>query len=124
MIDNFREFEVGPDPFGRVWQVQFRWHQTGTSIRHADTVDVKFGVSTGGEPSEERVIALPHPALIAVSKRVGHPLTDAWCMKLAALHLQHMFKNGEDFEKTLVTVQPEEMENYARQLQEALAVKK
>jgi hypothetical protein len=124
MIDNFREFEVGPDPFGRVWRVQFRWHQTGTSIRHADTVDVKFGVSTGGEPSEERVIALPHPALIAVSKKVGHPLTDAWCMKLAALHLQHMFKNGEDFEKTLVTVQPEEIESYARQLQEALAVKK
>jgi hypothetical protein len=124
MIDNFREFEVGPDPFGRVWQVYFRWHQTGTSIRHADTVDVKFGVSTGGEHSEERVIALPHPALFAVSKKVGHPLTDAWCMKLAALHLQHMFKNGEDFEKTLVTVQPEEMENYARQLQDALAVKK
>ena len=45
-------------------------------------------------------------------------------MKLAALHLQHMFKNGEDFEKTLVTVQPEEMERYARQLQEALAVKR
>jgi hypothetical protein len=124
MIDNFREFEVGPDPFGRVWQVQFRWHQTGTSIRHADTVDVKFGVSTGSEPSEERVIALPHPALIAVSKKVGHPLTDAWCMKLAALHLQHMFKNGEDFEKTLVTVQPEEIERYARELQEALAVKR
>ena len=124
MIDNFREFEVGPDPFGRVWQVQFRWHQTGTSIRHADTVDVKFGVSTGSEPSEERVIALPHPALIAVSKKVGHPLTDAWCMKLAALHLQHMFKNGEDFEKTLVTVQPEEMERYARELQEALTARK
>jgi hypothetical protein len=124
MIDNFREFEVGPDPFGRVWQVHFRWLQTGTSIRHADTVDVKFGVSTGSEPSEERVIALPHPALIAVGKKVAHPLTDAWCMKLAALHLQHMFKNGEDFEKTLVTVQPEEMERYARQLQEALAVRK
>jgi len=124
MIDNVREFEVGPDPFGRVWQATFRWHQTGTSIRHADTVDVKFGVSTGSEPSEERVIALPHPTLLAVSNKVGHPLTDAWCMKLAALHLQHMFKNGEDFEKTLVTVQPEEMERYARQLQEALAVKK
>ena len=124
MIDNVREFEVGPDPFGRVWQVYFRWHQTGTSIRHADTVDVKFGVSTGSEPSEERVIALPHPALLAVSKKVGHPLTDAWCMKLAALHLQYMFKSGEDFEKTLVTVQPEEMERYARELQEALAVRK
>ena len=124
MIENIREFEVGTDPFGRVWQVHFRWLQTGTSIRHADTVDVKFGVSTGSEASEERVIALPHPTLIVASKKVGHPLTDAWCMKLAALHLQHMFKNGEDFEKTLVTVQPEEMERYANQLQEALAAHK
>ena len=124
MIDDFRVFEVGPDPFGRVWKVHFRWLQTGTSIRHADTVDVKFGISTGSEPSEERVIGLPHPALIAVSKKVGHPLTDPWCMKLAALHLQHMFESGEDFEKTLVTVQPEEIERYARQMQEALSARK
>jgi hypothetical protein len=124
MIDNFREFEAGPDPFGRTWQAYFRWLQTGISIRHADTVDVKFGVSTGDEPSEERVIALTHPALVALSNKVGHPLTDAWCMKLAALHLQHMIQSGEDFEKTLVTVEPEEMERYARELQDALATRK
>ena len=124
MIDNFREFEIAPDPFGRTWKAHFRWLQTGTSIRHADTVDVKFGVSTGGEPFEERVVALPHPALLAVSKKVGHPLTDPWCMKLAALHLEHMFKTGEDFEKTLVTVLPEEIEQYARELQGAVTAKK
>src|ERR1700686_1499999 len=99
MIDNFREFEVGPDPFGSVWQAPSRWLQTGISIRHADTVDVKFGISTAGEPFEERVIALPHPALLVLSKNVGHPLTDAWCLKLAALHLKHMLENGEDMEK-------------------------
>jgi hypothetical protein len=42
MADNSRRFEAGPDPFGRTWQVEFRWLQTGISIRHADTVDVKF----------------------------------------------------------------------------------
>lgn len=124
MIDDTREFQAGPDPFGRVWQVHFRWLQTGTSIRHADTVDVKFGVSTGSDASEERVVALPLPTLLAVSKKVGHPLTDSWCMKLAGLHLRHMFKDGEDFEKTLVTVQPEELERYALQLQDALAARK
>lgn len=123
MLDNFREFQAGPDPFGRTWQVHFSWLQTGISIRHADTVDVKFGISSEGEPFEERVIALPHPALLALSAKVGHPLTDAWCLKLAALHLQHMLETGEDFEKTLVTVRPEEMERYARELQEALAAK-
>jgi hypothetical protein len=124
MLDNFRQFQVGPDPFGRTWQVHFSWLQTGISIRHADTVDVKFGISTANEPFDERVIALPHPALLEVSKKVGHALTDAWCMKIAALHLQRMLETGEDLEKTLVTVAPDEIEGYARQLQEALTAAK
>jgi hypothetical protein len=117
MLENFREFQAGPDPFGRMWQVHINRLQTGMSIRHADTVDVKFAISTGDEPFEERVIALPHPALLVLSKNLGHPLTDAWCLKLAALHLKHMLETGEDIEKTLVTVQPEEMDRYARELQ-------
>ena len=121
MLDNFRQFQAGPDPFGRTWQVHFDWLQNGISIRHADTVDAKFGVSTGGDPFEERIIALPHTALLAASQKTGHALTDAWCMKIAALHLEHMLKTGEDFEKTLVTVQPEEIEQYAHELQGALA---
>jgi len=39
---NFRQFEAGPDPFGRKFQVFFKWLQTAISLRHADTVDVKF----------------------------------------------------------------------------------
>ena len=124
MLDNFRQFTVGPDPFSRTWQVHFRWLQTAISIRHADTVDVKFGISTGDQPFEERVIALPHPALLAVSKKLGHPLTDAWCLKIAALHLKRMLETGEDIEKTLVTPEAEEIEHYARQLQDALATKR
>ena len=107
---NYRMFEAGPDPFGRPWHVEFRWLQTGISIRHADTVDVKFIVSTEGEPAQERVIALRHPDLLALSKKTGHPLTDAWCLRLAALHLKHMIESGEDMEKTLVTVRPHELE--------------
>jgi hypothetical protein len=121
MIDNFRQFPAGPDPFGRMWQVHFSWLQTGISIRHADTVDVKFGISSEGQPFYERVIALPHPDLLALSKKVDHPLTDAWCMKLAALHLKHIIESGEDFEKVLVTVQPAELEQYARELHGAAA---
>jgi hypothetical protein len=120
MLENFRDFTVGPDPFGRTWQAYFRWLQNAISIRHADTVDVKFGISTEGVPSEERVIALPHPALLALSAKLGHPLTDTWCMKLAALHLKHMLETGEDMEKTLVTTQPAEIEQYARELADSL----
>jgi hypothetical protein len=123
MLENFRDFTVGPDPFGRTWQVYFRWLQTGISIRHADTVDVKFFVSTEGMPPEERVIALPHPFLLTLSNDSGHPLTDTWCLKLAALHLKHMLETGEDMEKTLVTMQPAELHAYARELEESLAHK-
>ena len=121
MPDNFRDFTVGPDPFGRTWPAYFRWLQNGISIRHADTVDVKFGISTEGVPSEERVIALPHPALLALSEKLRHPVTDTWCLKLAALHLKHMLETGEDMEKTLVTTQPGEIEQYARELEHSLA---
>jgi hypothetical protein len=120
MLDNFREFHAGPDPFGRTWQVHFDWLQNGISIRHADTVDVKFGISTGGEPFEERIIALPHPALLAATKNTGHALTDPWCMKIAALHLKHMLETGEDLEKTLVTVPESDIEQHAREIKTAL----
>jgi hypothetical protein len=116
MLETFRQFEPGPDPFGRKWHVHFRWLQTATSIRHADTVDVKFGVSADGAPFEERVIALSLPVLLDLAHRSGVPLSDGWCLKLAALHLQHMIESGEDIEKTLVTTSAEELGLYASQL--------
>ena len=103
MIENFRRFQTDADPFGRVWEVEFRWQQNGISIRHADTVDVKFNVWSADEPKQEKVIALTHPDLLKLSTETGHPLTDAWCLKLAALHLKYMIESDEDMEKTLVT---------------------
>src|SRR5438067_1380056 len=101
---SYRSFEAGPDPFGRKWRVEFRWLQTGISIRHADTVDVKFIVSpvdaaAGDEPRQERIIALPHSDLLTLSRKSGHALTDSWCLRMAALHLKHMIETGEDMDK-------------------------
>jgi hypothetical protein len=110
---NSRRFQA-TDPFGRKWDVEFRWLQTAISIRHSDSVDVKFAISTEGEPKQERVVALMHPDLLALSKKTGHPLTDAWCLKLAAAHLRHMIETAEDLEKILVTMQPAELEEYAK----------
>jgi hypothetical protein len=104
MLENFRRFQAGPDPFGRTWEAEYRWLQTGISIRHADTVDVKFVLWTEGEDKQEKVIALPHSALLELSSEAGHPLTDPWCARLAARHLAYMVESGEDMEKTLVTV--------------------
>jgi len=115
----FRHF-TAPDLFGSPIEVEFRWLQNGISIRHADTVDVKFEIVMEGR-REERVLALPHPHLLRVSAESGHPITDPWCSRMAALHLKHMIESGDDFEKTLVTLTGDQMNEYARQLKPELA---
>ena len=117
MQEHFRYFQVGPDPFGRNCTVQFRWLQTGISIRHADTVDVKFFLKYDDGTEEEKVVALPHAILLDVCKERGRQLTDPWCMKLAALHIRHMIETAEDIEKTVVTLTAAEIANYDRELQ-------
>jgi hypothetical protein len=89
--------------------VEYRWLQTGISIRHADTVDVKFvmwieGPNGEKEDQQEKVIAMPHPALLELSQETGHAITDPWCARVAARHLAHVVETGEDLEKTLIAV--------------------
>jgi hypothetical protein len=116
MQEHFRRFEVGPDPFGRNWIVQFRWLQTGISIRHADTVDVKFFLKCDDGTEEEKVVALPHAALLEVCKERGRTLTDPWCLKIAALHVRRMLETAEDIEKTIVTLTAAEIADYDQKL--------
>jgi hypothetical protein len=113
---NFREFEAGPDPFGRKFQVFFKWLQTAISIRHADTVDVKFVLADENGGQTEKTIALPHADLQHVSRESGRPMDDPWCSRLAAMHLLHLVATGEDMEKNLVTVTPADLKRYAEQL--------
>lgn len=108
---NFRQFEVGPDPFGRKWQVLFKWLQTAISLRHSDTVDVKFILESDGTRVEKE-IAMPHAELVELSRQTKNEMTDAWCSRLAALHLKHMVESGEDLDKTLVTVRLDELAGY------------
>src|SRR5262252_8391835 len=103
---NFREFEAGPDPFGRKYQVLMKWLQTAISIRHADTVDVKFILIDENGGRTEKTIALPHAELLRVSRQINRPMDDAWCGRIAALHLLHLVSTGEDMEKDLVTPLP------------------
>ena len=119
MLENFRSFQV-TDPFDRVWAVEFRWQQNGISIRHADTVDAKFWLTHDGEKIE-RVVALPHPELLRLAAKAGRDVSDAWCLKLAALHIEHMISTWEDMEKTLVTINFNELEQYNAALEEAAA---
>jgi hypothetical protein len=75
-----------------------------------------------GEEVQEKVIALMHPDLLAVSHKAGRPLSDAWCMKLAALHLKRMIETDRDMEKTLVTASLQDIEWANTELEQARAV--
>src|SRR5262249_21329691 len=113
---NFREFEAGPDPFGRKFQVLLKWLQTAISIRHSDTVDVKYILTGENGERMEKKIALPHAQLLRVSGQSNRPMDDAWCGRIAALHLMHLVSTGEDMEKDLVTLLPTEIETYAAEI--------
>lgn len=113
---NFREFEAGPDPFGRKFQVFFKWLQTAISLRHSDTVDVKFVLADENGGHTEKTIALPHADLVHVSRESGRAMDDPWCSRLAAMHLIHLVATGEDMEKDLVTVVPADLKRYAETL--------
>ena len=115
-MHNFREFEAGPDPFGRTWHVEFRWLQTGISIRHADTVDVKFILVDENGERTSKTIALPHVDLFEVAAEAGRKVDDPWCSRMGAMHLQHLVETGEDMEKDLVTVPRADLKAYATAL--------
>lgn len=110
-MQNFRDFETGPDPFGVKWHVYFKWLQTAISTRHSDSVDVKF-ILSDGTAEMQKVIAMQHRDLLELSKASGTPVTDPWCSRLAMLHLQYLVESGEDMEKSLVTPSPKELAGY------------
>ncbi len=111
MSQDLRHFEVA-DPFGRTWNVAFRWQQNAITIRHADAIDCKYYISCG-EEKRELVVALRHPDLLAVAARRGRPLTDPWVIRLANCHVRHMISTWEDMEKVLVTVPLAEVERHS-----------
>jgi hypothetical protein len=113
---NFRQFEAGPDPFGRKFQVFFKWLQTAISLRHADTVDVKFVLEDEDGGKIEKTIALGNADLLRLSRETSRALDDPWCARLAELHLLHLVQTGEDMEKDLVTVPWEHLVRYAAEI--------
>ena len=115
MLD-FREFEAGPDPFGRKFQVMFQWLQTAISLRHADTIDVKFILADESGARTEKTIALPRAGVMATAAETGRAVDDAWCARLAELHLLRLVQTGEGMEKDLVAVSPADLGRYAAEL--------
>jgi hypothetical protein len=112
---NFRQFEAGPDPFGHKYQVMLKWLQTAISIRHSDTVDVKFVLTDENGVRTEKTVAMQHADLLTVSRETVRVMDDPWCSRLAALHLVHLIETGEDLEKDLVTMTLADLRRHAEQ---------
>ncbi len=114
MLANFRNFEA-TDPFGRVWNVEFRWYQNAISIRHSDSINVKYYLKQDQEQLEIAV-ALPHPALIGLARKTNRKLTDAWTLKLASLFLFDAIEAWDGMDQTILTPALEELEPLASAL--------
>ena len=111
-MENFREFRCGPDPFGRTWEVWFKWLQTAISIRHSDSVDVKF-ILRSGEETGHKTISMPHRGLRELAAELDVKMTDPWCARLAKRHLEHLIFSGEDLEKDLIAPSRAQLRQYA-----------
>ena len=120
MPDNPRKLEI-TDPFGRKWTAELRWFQNAITIRHSDSVDVKWELTASDGSRMEKVIALMHPDLHAVSKKSGRQLSDPWCIRLAGHHLSYIIETWEDAEKTIVTPTREQLEALAVRIEQNFA---
>jgi len=81
---------------------------TAISLRHSDSVDVKF-ILHCDDMKVSRTISLRHPDLLELSEKTGRALTDPWCSRLAAQHLRHVIETGEDMDNNLITASPAQL---------------
>src|ERR1700748_459500 len=98
LMENFRDFEVGPDPFGQTWHAQFKYLQTAISIRHSDSVDVRYILESGSERIQKTVV-IQNADIRAYAKRTGRPVSDAWCSRIAMCKLKQVIETAEDIDR-------------------------
>jgi hypothetical protein len=110
-MENFRDFKIGPDPFGRTYRVLFKYLQTAISIRHSDSVDVCFILDSGDERLI-RTIVIPHADIRAFGEHGGRKISDSWCSRIAMCKLRNAVETGEDIDKEYLIVTPHEIEEY------------
>jgi hypothetical protein len=110
-MQNFRDLNLGPDPFGRTWHAQFKYLQTGISIRHSDSVDVCYILDNGDERAQ-KIVVIQNADIRAYGARTGRPVSDAWCSRIAMCKLRYAIETAEDLEKEYLPVTAQEIEEY------------
>lgn len=111
VMENFRDFNAGIDPFGRTWHAQFKYLQTGISIRHSDSVDVCF-ILDNGEEHVRKIVVIQNADIRAYGARTARPVSDPWCARIAMCKLRYAVSTAEDLEKEYLPVTAREIEEY------------
>lgn len=110
-MKNFRDFDAGPDPFGRMWHAQFKYLQTGISIRHSDSVDVRY-ILDNGEEQLQKTVVIPNAEIREYSRRTGRTVSDPWCSRIAMCKLRNTIETAEDLERDYLPVTAQEIEQF------------
>jgi hypothetical protein len=119
LMETFRDFTAGPDPFGQTWHVHFKYLQTGISIRHSNSVDVCFVLESGSERGVEtmvKTVVIPNADIRAYANRTKRLVSDPWCGRIAMCKLRYAIETGEDLEKDYLPVTPREIEEFDSQI--------
>src|SRR5271166_6388838 len=110
-MENFRDFEAGPDPFGRMWHAQFKYLQTAISIRHSDSIVVCYILQSGDERMKKTVV-IPHAEMRAYCERAGRTMSDTLYSRIAMCRIRHMIETAEDLDKDFLVLTPREIEEF------------
>lgn len=90
---DYRDFQARSSLSQQEYHCQFVYLQTAISLRHSDTVDVKFRVDGAGV-----VVALPHTAWVEYHHRTGLALKDECAAEVAASLLREALERGDQIE--------------------------
>lgn len=125
-MENFRDFEAGPDPFGRKWHVLFKFLQTAISIRHSDSVDVRFILSSGDENMQKTIVLQNADLRAWAAAGSDRKLSDTWCCRVAMCKLRKSIETAEDLENDYLMVTRPELDEFGSGIKawEAAWVKK
>ena len=96
----YRNFECVSQADGTRYHCSFIFLQTAISLRHSDTVDVRYLVN-----GKRITVALPHVAFSQYKQRAGRDLTDEEAGSIAAQSLKDVLEKGGEVEDLTVPIE-------------------
>jgi len=99
----YEDFHVTDRWTGEDLHCLWRANIVAIATRHADAVDIRFGVN--GRPMS---IALPCTAWIEQKNRSGKVITDRLAVQIAGRHLKQLIEEGYDAAREMYSVSVDE----------------